>query len=878
MPPPAAGLLLVLALLPVAGPLAQRPDASVDSTLDRAVADLVARMTRHEKFWQLFMNPGDLESAASQYRDGSFGLQVRTAGPGVPITSASHAGYLNRIQRWFRDSTRLGIPVIPFEEALHGLALPGATAFPQAIALAATWDSALVARVADAIAVEARSRGIRQLLSPVVNITRDPRWGRTEESYGEDPRLASALGAAFVAAVEAQGVIATPKHLVANVGDGGRDSWPIEVSERQLREVWLPPFQAALGGAGARSVMTAYNSVDGTPASQSGWLLTDLVRGEWGFGGFVISDQSATAGATVLHMTEASTADAMRDALAAGMDVVFQAAWREHRPYLAAVDGGVIPDSVLDRAVARVLRAKLTLGLMDDPLVDTVEAARVNGHPDHRALAREVASRAMVLLTNRGDRLPLALEGQRVAVIGVDAAEVRLGGYSGPGNAPVSLLDALRRRPGGERVNHAAGPGRSADSLATIPASALHHDADGVVLPGLRSLIYDTPSPRPGQAAIERVDSTLDVAWTLGGPTRGIARDWYGVRWEGQVTAPAGGIARLGIVGDDGYRLWLDGRLLLDRRTQVGAGTRLVDVDLPAGSTHDIAVEFREGLGNARLRLVWDNPEREVSAGAIDAAAAIATSSEVAIVVVGIEEGEFRDRASLALPGHQEELIRRVAATGTPTVVVIVGGAPVTMSRWVDKVDAVLLAWYPGEVGGEALVDVLTGVADPGGRLPITFPVSEGQLPLYYGHKPTGRGNDYLDLRGRAAFPFGYGLSYTTFEYHALEVSHTSGDSVTVRFRVTNTGGRPGREVAQLYLRDRLASVAQPVLRLLRFAPFALEPGGSRVVEFQLGPTDFVMLDAELQPVVEAGEVELLVGRSSRHLELRGTVTLRGGR
>ncbi|HEX9085612.1 MAG TPA: glycoside hydrolase family 3 N-terminal domain-containing protein, partial [Gemmatimonadaceae bacterium] len=321
--------LLFLATAPLAAQQPSYRDAS--KPVEARVRDLISRMTLDEKFWQLFMIPGSLDDTTNDYRNGVFGLQVRG-----PLTARAHAEKINAIQRFFVDKTRLGIPMLPFEETVHGLLANNATVFPAAIALAATWDTASVGRVGTAIAREASSRGIRQGLSPVVNIATDPRWGRTEETYGEDPLLSARMAAAFVRAFEQNGVIATPKHFVANVGEGGRDSYPIEVNRRVLEEIYFPPFKSAIQNGGARSIMTAYNSVDGIPATQNRELLTNTLKRDWGFSGFVISDQSATGGATVLHHTEASTATATKHALDAGLDVIFQSTWQEHRPYLAA--------------------------------------------------------------------------------------------------------------------------------------------------------------------------------------------------------------------------------------------------------------------------------------------------------------------------------------------------------------------------------------------------------------------------------------------------------------------------------------------------------------------------------------------------------------
>ncbi len=825
------------------------------------VRDLLGRMTPDEKFWQLFMIPGDLDSAGYDYSHGIFGLQVGTtesrSDTGARAARA-HAERINAIQRYFVERTRLGIPIIPFEEALHGLARSGATVFPQAIALAATWDTALVSRVAGAIAAETRSRGIRQVLSPVVNLATDVRWGRTEETYGEDPLLASRMATAYVGAMEQAGVIATPKHFVANVGEGGRDSYPIEVSARQLEELYFPPFRAALA-AGARSVMTAYNSVDASPATQNRHLLTDILKRGWGFTGFVISDAAATGGATVLHHTEASTASATSDALNAGLDVIFQSSYPQHRPYLDAFRRGLVPQAVIDSAVSRVLRAKFELGLFERPLVNADSAGVANRSAAHRALAIEAARESIVLLRNARNLLPLRRGLRSVAVIGTDAVEARFGGYSAPPDGAVSIVDGLRTALGAGAVRYAPGPGRLDTTAVVVPASALELTGS-----------YFTNNRLEGRPFLVRRDPAIDFRWTLDSPAPGIAYDWYSARWTGTLTVPAGGASRIGIEGNDGYRLYLDGVLILDNWKKISFGSRLVPVKLTPGSKHAIRLEYFESTGNARLRLLWDAGVKHDRRARIDAAVALAARSEIAIVVAGIEEGEFRDRARLGLPGSQEELIRRVAATGTPLIVVLVGGSAVTMP-WLERAGAVLDVWYPGEAGGTAVADVLTGGADPAGRLPISFPMAEGQLPLRYNHKPTGRGDDYLDLTGQPLFPFGYGLSYTTFGYSELVISPASrpGDVATIRCRVTNTGPREGDEVVQLYLHQELASVAQPVMRLAGFERIRLRPGESREVTFGLTREQLEILDRDMHRVLEPGDYRVMIGSSSKDIRLR---------
>jgi beta-glucosidase len=831
--------------------------------VERRVQDLLRRMTLEEKFWQLFMIPGSLDDPSHDYTSGAFGLQISAGAGGA----RAHAERINAIQRFFIERSRLGIPIIPFDEALHGLAREGATVFPQAIALAATWDTALMGRVALAAAREAGSRGIRQVLSPVVNLATDVRWGRVEETYGEDPFLTSQMARAFVAPFESSGIITTPKHFVANVGEGGRDSYPVDVSPRLLEELHFPPFRSAIA-AGARSIMTAYNSVDGSPATQNGWLLTTTLRRAWGFGGFVISDAAATGGSTVLHHTEASTATAAKHALDAGLDVIFQSSWEQHRSWLAAFQGGTIADSVIDAAVARVLHAKFELGLFERPYGSADSAEYWNGRAEHRALARQASRDAMVLLKNERGVLPLSRAIRSIAVIGADAMEARLGGYSGPGLRPVSILEGIRERMGrAGPVRYAPGPGRFDAEPAIIPARQL----------SLRAEFFDNIA-LAGEPTASRADSTVDFRWTFNPPVRGLTTDWYSVRWTGTLTVPPGRARRIGVEGSDGYRLYLDGKLAIDNWRKQSYRTTLTSVPLIPGTRHDLRLEYFETTGNARLRLVWEPEVADRSRAAIDSAVSIARKSAVTVVVAGIEEGEFRDRAKLGLPGRQEELIRAVAATGKPVVVVLVGGSAITMSSWLDRVAGVLLAWYPGEAGGSAVADVLFGDANPAGRLPITFPMSEGQLPLTYNHKPTGRGDDYLDLSGQPLFPFGFGLSYTTFGYSDLRIGPgeiAPDGRAIITLRVRNTGSRAGSEVVQLYLRDVLASVARPVLMLAGFERIRLGPGEEREVSFPLGPEQLRLLDRDMRWVVEPGVFRVSVGASSKDIRLRGELMVR---
>ncbi|MDF2190638.1 beta-glucosidase [Paraflavitalea sp. CAU 1676] len=878
----------ILPLLVITGFVAHAqvapPYKDARQSIDTRVKDLLSRMTPEEKFWQLFMIPGALSpTAPQQYRAGIFGFQVSAAAQGdaggqllrygTGENALTLAKKINRIQRYFVDSSRLGIPIIAFDEALHGLVRDGATAFPQAIALAATWDTTLMKQVSTAIATETKARGIRQILTPVVNIASDVRWGRTEETYGEDPFLSSEMGVSFVSPFERMGIVTTPKHFVANVGDGGRDSYPIHFNERLLEEIYLPPFKAAIERGGARSIMTAYNTLDGIACSANSWLLQHKLKQQWNFKGFVISDANAVGGGVVLHNTAVDYADAGKQAINNGLDVIFQTAYDHFKLFIPPFLDGRADTNRINEAVARVLRAKFELGLFEQPYVDESLAAQWANSVAHKAIARKAAQASMVLLKNDKNVLPLTSKVKTIALIGEDAVAARLGGYSGPGNKKISILDGLRVRAGKDiRVLYAPGASFKQEEYAVVPEQYLKHD--GVA--GLKAEYFNNLTLE-GAPALTRKDATIDFHWTLYGPTVAFKTDHYSVRWTGTLTAPTTGHYTVALEGNDGYRLYIDNKLVIDNWHKETYQTIARPVSLLKGHQYAVRVEFYESAGNAHIRLLWNVGVVNDKAQKIAAAVAAAKQADVAIIVAGIHEGEFQDRAYLSLPGYQEELIKAVAATGKPVVVLLVGGSAITMSNWLNKVQGIVDVWYPGEEGGHAVADVLFGDYNPAGRLPVTFPVHEAQLPLVYNHKPTGRGDDYHNLSGQPLFPFGYGLSYTRFSYSNLQLDKqriAAGESTTVRCTIKNTGSRAGEEVVQLYFRDLLASVARPVLELKGFQRITLAPGESREVSFTISPAMLQLLDKDLKPVIEPGDFRIMIGSSSRDLHLKENLTV----
>jgi len=851
--------------------------------IEERVKDLLNRMTPEEKFWQLFMIPGDLGTDETKYKNGIFGFQVSAASEGDKASSQmlnynaeenafALAKKINHIQKYFVERSRLGIPMIAFDECLHGLVRKGATSFPQAIALAATWDTSLMKKVSTAIALETKIRGIRDVLSPVVNIANDVRWGRTEETYGEDPFLASEMAVAFVSTFEKMGIITTPKHFIANVGDGGRDSYPIHFNERFLEEEFFPPFKAAIARGGSRSIMTAYNSYDGSACSANDWLLNKKLKKDWGFKGFVISDASAVGGTAVLHNTAADYPASGANSISNGLDVIFQTEFSHNELFKPHFLDGTIKSKTIDEAVSRVLTAKFELGLFENPYVSEDAAKKWINNTTHKKLARETAAASIVLLKNENTVLPLSKKIKSIAVIGKEAIEASLGGYSGPGNGKISILDGIKEKLGtGVQINYAEGADKTNTTYEVIPANYLANFANDKVTQGLSGAYYNTIEPA-GSPVLIRSDKQVDFHWTLSSPDPLLTTDNYSIKWTGKLTAPASGLYKIGLEGNDGFRLYIDNKLVIDNWLKQSYRTKLVDVAFENKKQYDIKIEFHEATSNGQIKFIWNVGIENNYANKIANAVDIAKKSDAIVIVVGIKEGEFQDRAMLSLPGFQEQLIEQVAAIGKPVTVIIVGGSAVTMTNWLSKVSGLLDVWYPGEEGGRAVADVLLGDYNPAGRLPITFPLSEAQLPLVYNHKPTGRGDDYNNLSGQPLFPFGFGLSYTTFKYTDIKLDKekiSTTDSVTVHFSITNTGHVAGDEVAQLYIRDLLASVARPVLELKGFQRIHLNAGETKSLSFKITPALLQMLDQQMNTVVEPGIFRISIGSSSRDLWLK---------
>ncbi|HWS55795.1 MAG TPA: glycoside hydrolase family 3 N-terminal domain-containing protein [Pyrinomonadaceae bacterium] len=732
--------------------------------VERRVADLLSRMTLEEKVAQLVC----LWAARPQARPqtdfsvdrGDFSperaREVMPHGVGQIARQRERKGpregalFANAVQKWLVERTRLGIPALFHDEALHGLMAQGGTHFPQPLALASTWDTDLVTRVFTAAALETRARGSHQVLGPNLDLGRDPRWGRTDETYGEDPYLVSRMGVAVIKALQGEGpnvdgehVMATAKHYAAHgQPEGGTNIAPANYSERVIREVFLPSFEAAVKEAGVHSVMASYNEIDGVPSHASGWLLGRVLREEWGFRGHVVSDYYGIPQLESLHHVAVDKPEAARIALEAGVDVELPDP--DSFPSLVAlVREGKVSEAVLDRAVARHLRAKFLLGLFENPYVDPERAARVTNSQAHRELAAEAARRSITLLKNEGSLLPLDRNRLKsIAVIGPNADRAHLGGYSDDPGRGVSVLDGVRAKLGGRvRVNYA----------------------------------------------------------------RGVK------------------------ITEEGGDWWAD----TSRLSRPEEDEKLIAEAVAAARASDAAVLVIGGNEDTNKEAWADN--------------------------------HLGDRDSLELVGRQNDLVRAVLETGRPTVVMLINAGPLSINYVAERVPAILEGFYLGQETGTGVADVLFGDYNPSGKLPISFPRSVGQLPIYYNHKPTAR-RGYLFTSKEPLFAFGHGLSYTTFAYTAPRVSPAKigpGGRAEVSVTVTNTGSRAGEEVVQLYVRDLVSSVTRPVKELKDFRRVSLAPGESKTVTFNLTPDKLSFLGPGMERVVEPGWFDLMVGTSS---------------
>lgn len=823
---------------------------------------------------------------------------------------------------------RLGVPAYDWwNEGLHGVARAGqATVFPQAIGLAATFDVPLMRRVATTISDEARAKhhqfiregahGRYQGLtywSPNINIFRDPRWGRGQETYGEDPYLTARMGVAFVQGLQGDDPVyrkldATAKHLAVHSGpEADRHHFDARPSKRDLYDTYLPAFEALVKEGQVDAVMGAYNRVYGESASASRFLLRDVLRRDWGFKGYVVSDCWAIVDIWKHHhiapTREAAAALAVRN----GTELE---CGQEYATLPAAVHQGLISEAEIDDAVTRLFTARMRLGMFDPP--ERVRWARipaaVNQAPAHDALALTAARESLVLLKNDGV-LPLSRTLKRIAVVGptADDSMALLGNYFGTPAAPVTLLQGIRDAAKGVEVRYARGvdlvEGRD-DPGATplIEAAYLRPSADSPER-GLRGEYFRTPD-LSGTPALVRTDAQIGFRWDRGSPTdnllargeaapgQGIPNDGFSIRWQGQLLPPVSGRYRIEAAADDGFRLYVDGERVLDHWT---TSDRLradgVDIDLQAGRAYDLTLEYYDAERDAGVRLGWRMPgARPPFEEALDAA----RNADVVVFVGGLTgdvEGEEMtvnypgfaggDRTDLRLPAPQRALLEALHATGTPVVMVLTGGSALAVEWAQANLSAILMSWYPGQRGGTAVGEALFGDVNPGGRLPVTFYTADQAMPAFDDYTMEGR--TYRYLRGTPLYPFGHGLSYTRFDYGKLKLGAARiADNATLKVQVdvVNTGKRAGDEVVQLYVRRRDAKPGDAQQALRGFQRVHLAAGERRSVAFDLEAQQALRQYDEARGAyaVPPGTYEVRVGSSSADVRATADFTVEARR
>ena len=803
---------------------------------------------------------------------------------------------------------RLNVPAYNYwSEGLHGIARSGyATLFPQAIGLAATWDPALQHQVATVISIEARAKynqAMRDNLhsiyygltiwSPNINIFRDPRWGRGQETYGEDPFLTSRLGVAFVTGLQGDDAkyfraISTPKHFAVHSGpEPLRHAFNVDVSPHDLEDTYLPAFRATVMQGHAGSVMCAYNAIDGVPACANKMLLQHYLRDEWHFQGFVTSDCGAISDFFTPngHHYSPDAAHASAAAVEAGTDT---SCGDEYLSLVQAVHQHLLPEAQIDKAVKALFTARMKLGMFDPP--SDVPYAQIPfsvvDAPAHRALALKAAEESIVLLKNDGT-LPLQRGVQRVAVIGPNAASLAAieGNYNAIPSHPLLPVDGIEQALRGQaQVLYAEGSTYVDDLPILVPRTALQTTRNSPEQ-GLRGEYFANPD-FSGMPAFTRVDQQIDFDWNAASPGPGLPLTNYSVRWTGYFTPPAAGTYYLSIrqpgcwhCGDqESYDIWLDGKKIYDSHAQQARSRRRPDNGAELHFTdmapHAIRVDYvyqapRFGAG---LTLEWQPPAEALR----DEGVAVAKNADVVLAFVGLSpnlEGEEMpvhvkgfdggDRTDIDLPQTQQELLDALAATGKPVVVVLMSGSAVAMNWAQRHAGALLEAWYPGEAGGEAIADVLTGKVDPSGRLPVTFYASDSQLPPFTDYSM--QGHTYRYFSGQPLYPFGYGLSYTTFGYSGLKLSSetiAAGQPLHATVTVTNTGNRAGEEVAELYLVPP-SGEGYPLRSLEGFERVRLAPQTSAQVDFTLTPRELSEVNEAGDRAVRAGEYRIDIGGHS---------------
>jgi len=816
-----------------------------------------------------------------------------------------------QMQYQARAIPRLGIPEYNWwNECLHGVARNGiATVFPQAIGMAATWNPDLIREEANVISTEARAkhhedarngrRGIYTGLtfwSPNINIFRDPRWGRGQETYGEDPYLTSRMGVAFVRGLQGDDpkyfkVIATPKHYAVHSGpEPLRHSFNAQTSPQDLYDTYLPAFEATISDGGAWSVMGAYNRYMGQPCCASDLLLKKILRDKWSFRGYVVSDCGAIQDIYAGHKVVQTAAEASALAVKAGCDLT---CGDEYESLFEAIGKGFLKEEDIDRSVKRLMMARFKLGMFDPPADVSYTSIPItqNDSPEHRALALRVARESLVLLKNDRSTLPFKKNITSIAVIGptADDTDVLLGNYNGQPSEPVTVVEGIRKKAGsGVLVRFSRGCNLAENVLAKLPAIPVKNlfTLDGNVRkPGLLGSYYPNQE-FTGEPRNVRIDTIINFIWDSRPPFDGFPRNNYSVRWTGFLTADRTGKYAVSVTMDDGARLYLDDVLILEDWKRGAARTMEKEIELNAGTEHKIKLEYFQRGGSASVSLGW----RSLDLDPLQEAIQCAQASDAVVIVLGLSpalEGEEMnihlkgfsggDRTDLDLPAAQQQLLEKVMKLNKPTVLVLLNGSALSIPWAKDHVPAILEAWYPGQAGGDAIADALFGDVNPGGRLPVTFYASVNDLPPFTDYSMTGR--TYRYFQGKPLFPFGYGLSYTTFSYDNLQSEKktvTFNDTASIQVTIKNSGTVDGDEVVQLYVRNPEKVSTSPLRSLKSFRRIHLLAGESKTVTLPLLIKDLRIYDDHTGDLrVFPGTYEIEVGASSSDIRLHGQLVVR---
>ena len=793
---------------------------------------------------------------------------------------------------------RLGVPAYNWwNEGLHGVARAGvATVFPQAIGMAATFDEPLVHEVADTISTEFRAkysadvhpdgstdwyRGLT-VWSPNINIFRDPRWGRGQETYGEDPFLTAHLGVAFITGLQGTDpsyfkTIATPKHFAVHSGpESTRHSVNVEASRHDMEETYLPAFRAAIMEGKAESIMCAYNRLNGEPACANSILLVEHLRKDWSFQGYVVSDCGAVADVYKGHKFTPTPEAAAAAVFKVGMDLICGDSRNnmnaDPQGILGAVHQGLLSEADIDRALRRLFVARFRLGLFDPPssVPYSKLTAADNDTEAHRQLALRTARESLVLLKNRNNFLPLKHPPSSIAVIGPDAdsLDALVGNYNGTPSAPVTILAGIRNRFAQAKVTFVQGTGLVGPVTKSVPSEALCTDGS-CSEHGLKADYFPNMTLE-GSPVLSRVDAAVDFNWGDAGVSPQLPNK-YSVRWTGVLVPPESGDYLLGFTGEDGFRVSLDGAPLVEDWTlHRPANTATKQVHLEKGRAYSLKIEYFQNIRISEARLIWSLPGGE-DAQALEAA----RSADLVIAVMGLSpriEGEEMkvnaegfssgDRTRIDLPAPQEQLLERIASGGKPVILVLTNGSALAVN-WANansNIPAILEAWYPGGQGGTAVAEALAGGFSPAGRLPVTFYKSIDQLPAFEDYSMAKRTYRYLD--GEPLYPFGFGLSYTSFAYDQAKVDRakvSAKDSVAISVDVKNTGATVGDEVVQLYLtHDDINGT--PLRSLAGFTRVHLDRGEKRTVKFVLRDRDLSIVDASGKHRIVPGKVEAWIG------------------